>query len=375
MKRPARLLPGTALALALMACFLPVGGVRADDPPVETHGDDLLLGRDMGFGTSGTGAGLWFLDSAQNPDRLGQWLASPHTMIPNITGPEDAGNIYFNLGTNVVTYFDPVQNRNLNTLQSATMSEVAITPGLQMFKGSLRFFAADPATTVLGNTFNYPFLGTFHNHFSLRVFRPGTYQFAFRLTNVVARDGTPLAGSPVYTVTLRSRPALTARVLLPGWRGVDQTPEHVGNKATVFIFPADSAPGSEGEALQTTTVYLDANGKFQLPEGLVPDGSYRVGIKPVTATGLARLLPGNVALSAGTPTDLSAAPLSIPIGDVNRDGVIDGRDGNRVSQASGLAEGDSGYVAAYDVNGDGAIDGRDGNIVAQQAFQYSDFTP
>ena len=72
-------------------------------------------------------------------------------------------------------------------------------------------------------------------------------------------------------------------------------------------------------------------GWFSLPSGLGLTGVYRVGVKPVTAPGLARLIPGNVTLSETTPP--SDVAVTLTLGDATRDGLIDVEDLSALIQA------------------------------------------
>lgn len=337
----------------------------------DEHSDDLLFGRSVAPGISGPAGGVWI--TGPDPTRIYDYLATPKLLIPNVAGPAESGKLYFNLGTNVLVFFDGSTYKNV--LSAAVLQCVDITPGLEVWRSSSRFFAYDPALTANNNRFHYPFLSNWHHHFGVRAFRPGTYTFVFKLTNVVARDGTPLNDSQEYTLTLRNRPVMNGLASLPGWARVDRTAYQIGNAARVYLFAANSSPIQESQALRTTDVYLDAEGSFQVPEGLpgVPDGNYRVGVKPLTAAGLARLVAGNVFLSVSSPPSVTIP--DNPIGDINRDGIIDDEDFNTVVQNQGRTPGSPGYAPDSDVNGDGLVDDADYLLVVQSQGRIADFFP
>lgn len=354
--------PVFAAGLMVFAC----GSARAQsDPPPETHNNDLFLGRASDYGGSGSQAALGFSDYAANPSRFTAWLNEVHTLIPNISGPSGMGNLYFNLGTDGVRVASGNPPVSRTVLTGASLVASNVTPGLIAEKFGQAIFSSNAAETANNNTFNYPFTNSFHHHYNLRVFRPGTYQITLQVKNAVARSGGSLADSPTYTITFQSRAVLSSRLVLTGWAGVDLTPYQTGSKARVYVFAANSNPARESDAIATTDVYLDGNGSFQMPEGVVTDGSYRIGIKPLTAPGLARLYPGNVTLSATSAPNLAA--LKTSLGDVNRDGVIDEFDYNAVVQDF--------YTINSDVNGDGFTDEFDYNAVVQSLYNVGDFLP
>jgi hypothetical protein len=362
--------------LAAIGFILSVAGTglqAQDPPPPDTHLDDLHLGRSILPGVTGPAAGIWFVDSGTNPNRLNEWLATPKTLIPNINGPSGAGRLYYNLGTDIIVFFDGAAYQEV--LQSATMLGVSLTSGLEIWRTSSRWFASNPARSVSNNQFFYPYLGSWHHHFGVRAFRPGTYTFTFQIVNPVAHNGAPLDPSQLYTITFRNRPVMNGTVNLPGWVAVDNTPDRIGNQARVFIFAANSQPTREDQALRFTDVYLNPDGTFQIPEALrdITDGEYRIGVRPLTATGLATLIPGNVALSVVTP-----GTFVLPdnhIGDINRDGIIDDEDFNTVVQNQGRTPSSSGYTPGSDVDGSNLVDGVDYDRVRLNQGRISEFFP
>lgn len=364
----------TGAALMALALFA-LPSFAQYTPGDDFHDDDLYLGKDQAFGTTGSGSALWFLDSPEHPQRLEQWLQTPHTLLPNISGPEGAGSLYFNLGSNVVTYYDADLSRNVNVLSAATFRASEVTQGLEIWKSQFLFFAGDPAKTRLSNTFSYPFLGTFHNHFAVRAFRPGSYRFQFRMTDVHARDGSPLEESKDYTLLFESRPVLSGVVDLTGsgWLHIDTTPDRTKNLARIYLFPAGSTPTRESDAIRTTDVFLDTDGSFQIPEKLIPDGPYRIGIKAITMRSLAVLYPGDVTLSVTEPPTLD--PIVLTLGDVNRDGRIDRADLDIVTANQGRTVDDPDYTPGSDVNGDGIVDDADLALVTAAQGAVADFLP
>lgn len=362
-----------ALGAALAALLLMAGSgaARAQDP----HADDLLFGRSENPGATGTGVA--FSQAGGDPTYTANWFLQPHTMMPNVNGPTAAGKIFFDLGTNVVTAIYNSTPPARAVLAAATLRALSVDGGLEIFYSDSKIFAPAGTPTVLGNRLDYPAsTGTWHNHYQVRAWRPGTYVATFRITDAVARADQPAlatTASANYTVTFRSQPVLTGTINLPGWRRVDNSTYKIQNLARVFVFAAGSAPTRESQALATTDVYLLPNGQFQIPEGLVADGSYRVGVKPLTAPGLARLLPGNVTFSVTAPPTL--AGVNCPIGDVNRDGFIDDSDYNEVINRLDQPRGTSGTAADADVNGDGFVDDADYNEVINRLDQSGNFTP
>ena len=358
-----------------------------DPPPPTTHGNDVLWGRSGGYGTpdfgsTGSGTGLWFSDSGTNPTRLAAFLAAPIGMIPNINAPDSdpatpnsPGSVYYNFGTNEVYS----NGGATGTLRTGVMQLVSISPGLEIWKSQYRFFAPAGTPTSINNTFPYPYVGTWHNHFAVRAFRPGTYTFQYKLTNVVAYDYTSLTDSPVYTMTFRSRPVLSGKVDLQGggWAKTDTSRNLTGNRARVFLFAPDSTPAHESDALDYTDVYLDNSGNFSVPEGLnITEGKpYRVGVKPLTMYGLAVLLPGNFVLSVASPANVGLVALNL--GDTNGDGSVDATDfGTFVSAYNSAASiPGSGYDATADFNGDGFVDPTDFGLFVGDYNTVADFLP
>ena len=355
-------------------------------PPPTTHGNDLLWGRDGGggtpdFGATGGGATFWFADSGTNPNRPAQFLATPIPMIPNINAPDSdpatlpsPGGIYYNLGTNEVYS----NGGAAGTLRTGTLICDFISPGLEIWKSQYRFFAPLGTPAAVSNTFPYPYTGTWHDHFAARAFRPGTYTFKFHLANVVAYDYTNLTDSPVYTMTLRSRPVLIGQIDLKasGWAKTDTSRNLTGNRARVFIFAADSTPARESDALDSTDVYLDNAGNFGVPEGLqITDGKpYRIGVKPLTMYGIATLLPSNVTLATANPANVG--PIALTLGDANGDGRVDVLDFGALVNAYGTAQNaNNGYDPTADFNGDGMVDVLDFGILVNGYGTTATFLP
>lgn len=187
----ARLLAGATLALI-------VTSARAHDS------NFFAFGGDQSQGTSGPNAAAWFVDEDGFTQPALAGLQNPWLLIPVTSAPAGAGRWYAEFPTNVVTYFDPGLPGNVPALQSATLRLVAITPGLEVWLGNARVFAPTGTQTLYGNQFPYPFFGSWHVHFACRARRLGTYTFTFQLTDVVARNGTPLTDSPPYTLTVRT---------------------------------------------------------------------------------------------------------------------------------------------------------------------------
>lgn len=370
-----------AAAILIGAAIAATPAARAQDP---AHDADLQLGRSNAPGDTGSAPGVWFADATTNPNGFAQWLAAPHLLTPNINGPVGAGSLYYDLGTNAVRTV--IGGANRTVLQSVTLQCLQMDAGLEIFYGASRIFAPAGTPTVLNNSVPYPDNGNWHLHYACRAFRPGLYTFTLRLAGAVAQNGTPALGtntSQDYTITLRSRPTMTGVVSLPGWVRPDNSVNRTENRARVFVFAPNSSPTSESQALATTDVYLLPSGEFQLPEGLayrfghpqqnqpLPDGPYRIGVKPLTATGLARLAPGNVSLSPTSPTTIPA--IACPLGDVNRDNFIDEGDYNEVVSRFYQAPGASGVGRDADVNGDNFIDEGDYNLVVSNFYLGASF--
>ena len=168
-------------------------------------------------------------------------------------------------------------------------------------------------------------------------------------------------------------PPLSGKVLLNGWRRTDNTPYHTGNFVRVFVFAPNSAPLLESNALAFADVPLDERGVYALPSGIVPDGTYRVGIKPLTAPGLAKLIPGNVTLSAANPP--LVADLTVKLGDGTHDGRVDVADLLLIIQHYNQRLGMSNYLADADINGDGADEVGDLLLILTNYNQAADFFP
>lgn len=168
-------------------------------------------------------------------------------------------------------------------------------------------------------------------------------------------------------------PPLSGKVLLPGWLKPDTTPYRTGNLVRVFVFPANSTPTQESQALAFADVPLDERGVYALPSGVAADGTYRIGIKPLTAPGLAVLLPGNVALSAVAPPVVP--DVSVRLGDATRDGVININDLLALLARYNEFVGSVNYDAAADINGDGGNDISDLMLIIASYNQFADFLP
>jgi hypothetical protein len=362
-----------ATTAACALCLLTTSAsAQNGNPPPETHGDDLCIGLNNDFGRDGNQCALWFEDTEFNPNHnVPAWLATPKQLFPNVTGPAGAGNFYFNIGFDVILAYNPNTMQNAPVMQQARWTQVSITQGLEIWKGSSRYYAA-PGTPVVGS---WLFSGNFHQHFHVRAFRPGTYRFTFRMTDAKKANGTNVANSPNYTLIVQNLPTVRGRAILPGWARVDTTNDQIGNRARVFFFAADTiGPVTEADAIRFTDVYLDRLGRFLLPDKLftaaqmnASKGRYRIGIKPLTAPGLARLLPGIYTLSPNSPP--TAPPVTLPLGDANRDGQITSADIDLITANIGNPN----FPPDTDVNGDGVVNATDVNLALGNLGKVSDF--
>lgn len=373
----------SVIALSLLAGLCGQRGLAQNgNPPADTHAADMKWGRTDGVsnngGATGSGTAPWFGNNA-NLNAVPDWLATPKTFTPNITGPNSEGantaaTFYYNIGFDVMATVVNGQNRNV--LLRGRLVRTAISNGLEIWQGAARIFAPDgtpaPNQWQFGQTNGLDY--GWHKHFIARAFRPGTYTFSFQLQDAADRDGNALANSQIYTLTLRNRPVLSGKAILDGWAKPDTTRNQVGNVARIFLFPNNGAAlTSETQAMKYTDIYLDADGNYALPEGLVPIGSYRIGIKPLTAKGLAKLLPGAFTLD---PDLTPVAPnILIPLGNINSDSAIDISDLLALIGKYNLPAGDPNYTAAADVSGDGTIDINDLLILIRNYNKVSDFTP
>jgi|GEM_PF-4244413 len=352
-------------------------------PPSDTHMADIKWGRTDGVsnngGTTGIGTAAWFGNNA-NVNAVPDWLATPRAMAPNVNGPNSEGlgtqgNFFFNIGFDVITTV--IDGRNRNILQRGKIVRIGISDGLEIWQGAARIFAPNTVPNA-PNQWLFGIQGAqdfgWHKHFIARAFRPGVYSFSFQLQDAADRDGNQLANSQVYTLTLQNRAVLTGKAILDGWIKPDNTRNKVGNVARIFIFPNNgTAITRESQALKYTDVYLDLQGNYALPEGLVPLGNYRIGIKPLTAKGLAKLLPMPYALNADTPE--IAPDITIPLGDINSDSAIDIGDLLLLIAKYNVTSSSLNYSATVDINGDGAIDIGDLLIMIRSYNTRADFTP
>ncbi len=168
-------------------------------------------------------------------------------------------------------------------------------------------------------------------------------------------------------------PPLSGKALINGWLKVDGTAYKTGNLVRIFVFAPNSTPTHESDALAFADVPLDERGVYALPSGVVPDGTYRIGIKPITAPGLAALLPGNVVLSAANPPIVP--DLAVKLGDGTRDGYVDISDLLQLIAHYNQLLGVGDYALAADINGDGANDIADLLLIVTNYNQAADFLP
>ncbi len=351
-------------------------------PPPDTHAADMHWGRTDGVsnngGATGSGTAAWFAGDP-NLNAVTDWLMTPKTLAPNVNGPNSEGlntigTFYYNIGYDAVTVV--VDGRNRNVLLKGKMVRIGISSGLEIWQGSSRIFAPDG--TPGPNQWLFGLQGSsdygWHKHFIARAFRPGVYTFSFQLQDVNDRDGNALANSQVYTITMQNRPVLSGKAILDGWVKPDTTRNKVGNVVRVFFFPNDgTALTHETQAVRYTDVYLDPEGNYALPEGLVPLGTYRIGIKPLTAKGLAKLLPDPYLLNPDNPQ--IAPDITIPLGDSDGDSAIDINDLLLLIGKYNVVSGSANYDATVDTNGDGAIDINDLLILIRNYNALADFKP
>jgi hypothetical protein len=370
---------------ALLA--LPTVGARAqgDPPPPDTHGNDFELGRNLSSGTAGPQVAAWFADKNRS---VTEWLMTPLKLTPNIMGPNSDGSnspgqLYYNLGSNAVVV--STQQGDIETLARTIMRRVSISTGLEVWKGSIRYFAPDgtPVASSSPNMFRYGLHSAtdygWHHHFGVRAFRPGRYTFAIQYTDGVGTsDNMNLTSSQVYTLMLENLPVMTSKAILDGWAKVDTSRNLTGNRTRVFLFPADITPTRESQAIRFTDVYLDNSGNFAIPELLAGinsnGGTYRIGVRPLTVTScLAKLYPEPVTFSTTNPP--TVPKLILPNGDANRDGSIDVLDLDLLIQNFDRCQGDAGYNTQPDFNGDHCVDVLDLDILIRNFDQIRDFNP
>ncbi len=168
-------------------------------------------------------------------------------------------------------------------------------------------------------------------------------------------------------------PPLSGKIVLDGWQKVDMTPYRTGNLVRVFVFPANSMPTGESQAIAFANVPLDERGVYALPSGVVADGIYRIGIKPLTAPGLAALVPGNIVLSNTVPP--TVPNLTIKLGDSTRDGAVDYFDLSLLIAHYNKIEGNAGYSLDADSDGDGANDINDLILLIRNYNKRAEFLP
>lgn len=193
-------------------------------------------------------APVWAQEEEEAADLLVNYdFSSGITVIPKTPGFNIFNRQFDQLGSLLVndTGFDvfpsidndpPYQGRNISR---ATIEQVSITPGLSgiyQYDGVTPVFGATSATNfrwTLADTLAGATPGALpseaddpyylHQHFNFTANAPGTYQFVFRVTNVVLTNGTQVAGtSPNYTITysVAAAPEPTAGILLTVTGGV-----------------------------------------------------------------------------------------------------------------------------------------------------------
>jgi hypothetical protein len=371
----------------LFLLFLPITHAIAQSggPPPDSHGNDFELGRNLSSGASGPQIAVWFADKTRS---VTDWLQTPIKLTPNVTGPNSdgantPGQLYYNLGSNAVV--TSTQQGDIEALLRTIMRRVSISTGLECWKGSIRYFAPDgtPVAASSPNLFRYGIHGTtdygWHHHFAIRAFRPGRYTFQVQYTDAIgASDNMTLTPSQIYTLTLENLPVMHSKAILAGWIKTDTSRNLTGNRARIFIFPANITPTRESEAIRYTDVYLDNDGNFSLPEllnGIVSEGgTYRIGVKSLTVTScLATLYPDPITFSTMNPP--AVPDLVLPNGDANRDGIIDVEDLALLIQQFDLSQGDNGYTGAADFDGSNSVDVDDLAIFITYFDQERDFAP
>ncbi len=372
------------LTFLLLALLSKMSIAQGNGEPGTQHGNDLYLGLNANGGTApspgGAAAAVWFSDTSSNPTRLATWFATPQNMTPNINGPTGSGQLYFNLGTNVVTAYPNGQPTDM--MSSSVMQLVSISPGLKMYASDTLLFDADPAFTLNLNKVALPYAGGgWHKHFNIRAFKTGTYTLAFKYTNNISPAASPVGDSPVYTLTLRNRPVAQGCLLIPGSTRTDTTPYGTGNVVRVFLFPANSAPTSAASALTYTDVYVNPNGTFGVPE-LLKSGanflrngdSFRIGFQSLAVKqAVTAMFPGNIVISPTSPAQLG--DISLPLGDVNGDNKIDVDDLTLLLNVYNTRAGDGHYTAEADLSGNGTVDVDDLTALLTNYNVTGAFTP
>jgi thermitase len=220
-----------------------------------------------------------------------------------------------------------------------------------------------------------------HNPTLTRAYNP-TQNNAARLSEIIRTTCDALPAQAKFVIHGRinaqaalqatESPPLSGVVTLDDWDKRDTTPNQTGNVVRVFIFPAGSNPTSEANALAWRDVPLDERGWFSLPAGVVADGTYRIGMKPITAYGLAKLVPGNVTLSETAP---SSVALTLPLGDALRNGSVDVLDLDVLIQAFDSTLQNVNWDQRADFNGDESVDVLDLDILIRNFDMASDFVP
>jgi hypothetical protein len=146
---------------------------------------------------------------------------------------------------------------------------------------------------------------------------------------------------------------------LPALNGYAYCPEKSASYNVTSTMSLALANNIEGQAFATTSI----------------NGSYSLNIRLSTSATI-----GNYTVYAGSyyqnsdpPGQHSTATSTfkvILLGDVNRDGMVEGRDMAIAAKAFGTSIGEPGYVPNADVNGDGVIEGKDLAIIAKHFGEY-----
>ncbi|MCS6776714.1 MAG: hypothetical protein RMJ43_00840, partial [Chloroherpetonaceae bacterium] len=231
----------TTLIVLLGACMAMAGA------PTRAHdGWHLSLGRNLSNGTAGSQAAVWYVDSEGEVGPASLLLNVPQKLLPNTTGPAEAGPFYMDLPFDVIVRYDPATMRYVDVLRGAVLERVSISEGADIWRGAIRYFAPDGIPTALNNTFRFGLVQGiqygWHHHLAVRAFRPGTYQFTFRVINAVTREGQALASSETYTLTFENLAVASGQVTLDGWTRIDTSRNLTGNRARVFLFPPHIMP-------------------------------------------------------------------------------------------------------------------------------------
>lgn len=163
---------------------------------------------------------------------------------------------------------------------------------------------------------------------------------------------------PVGTDLVGTLPArLQGTVALAGFTG------ELRNR----IVRVEMRQAGEPNAVLIAPAYLGAAGQLlvNLPDSFAA-GSYDLLVR---SAGTLQSKLSNVAISATGAT----LDLSLRIGDVNADDIVDGNDVNATLAAFGAEIGSPEYVEAADVNGDGIVDGNDVNAILANFGAESEF--